>query len=429
MAAVALLAELAFILVNVSALPVYLEFGLGLPKLVGISLGSFYLAEALANSPMGALGDKWGRRRLMTVGALISVCTCIGTAFVRVPSGGGPPAWLGIGLIILLRVLDGVGAAALWPSMFASVSDRVPASRQTQAMSLLNISYFVGIALGPYVGGFVNNALSRGMPYNDPARYVPSFLTAAVCFLTAAVLAYFVAPRRGETAPHPPAAPLTDHEQEALGEAGPAASHDPHETTYSLIAVKRALKIVPALMVLGFLTFLAIGLIAPYVKLFAMKRYEIGEETFGKLLLYPALLVAVVSVPLGRLTDMWGKTLAIRVGMGVCAAALWMMLTIHNEWALVVLGSLLGIGFVLAFPAYMAYIADQASAGERGGLIGAVRMAQGFGAMLGTYLAAPLYQADEEHLILFGLASGLLTLAFLLSLFFVRERRGQPAAP
>jgi len=419
LSAVAGLAELAFIIVNVSALPVYLEFGLGLPKLVGYSLGAFYLAEALGNSPMGALGDRYGRRRLMVTGALISVGTCIGTAFLRVPEGGGPMAWLGIGLLITLRVLDGLGAAALWPTLFASVSDRVPPARQAQAMSVLNITYFVGIALGPFVGGLVNDTFGKGLAANNPDRYAPSFFVAAACFAVAALVAYFVAPRREDTHRH---AADPDHHDEVLGEMGPAATHDAHAPTFSLAAIKRAAQLVPMLMLLSFFTFLAIGLIAPYVKLFAMKRFQISESAFGTLLLYPALLIAAIAVPLGRVTDWWGTSRSIHLGMAVCALSLWTMLILRSEWGIVVLGGLLGTGFVLAFPAYMAYIADSAGPSERGGIIGAVRMSQGIGAMFGTAVAPLIYKLDAEHLILFYTAAALLTAAAILSLLYVRDR-------
>jgi len=424
---VAGLAEMAFIIVNVSALPVYLEFGLGLPKLVGYSLGAFYLAEAIGNSPMGALGDRFGRRRLMVTGALISVGTCLGTAFLRVPEGGGPLAWLGIGLLIALRVLDGLGAAALWPALFASVSDRVEPRRQAQAMSALNITYFVGIALGPFVGGWVNDTFGGTLGKTDAARYTPSFFVAAGCFAVAALVAYFVAPRREET--HQTSA--ADHYKDVLGEAGPAAAHDVHGgEALSLAGIKRALRLLPALMAVGFLTFFAIGLIAPYIKLFAIKRYldavpETQQETtFGLLLLYPALFIAAIAVPLGRLTDRWGTTRSIRGGLALCALAFWSVLATRQQWGLVALGGLIGIGFVLAFPAYMAYIADAAGPHARGGVIGAARTTQGLGAMLGTVLSGPIYQMDVRHLILFNTAAVLLSAATALSLVYVREQRG-----
>jgi MFS family permease len=71
----------------------------------------------------------------------------------------------------------------------------------------------------------------------------------------------------------------------------------------------------------------------------------------------------------------------------------------------------------------MAYIADSAGERERGGVIGAVRMAQGFGAMLGTAVSPLVYKLDAEHLILFYLAATLLSLAALLSLLYVRKPR------
>jgi MFS family permease len=108
--------------------------------------------------------------------------------------------------------------------------------------------------------------------------------------------------------------------------------------------------------------------------------------------------------------------------MAVCALSLWLMLLIKSEYAIVVLGGLLGLGFVVAFPAYMAYIADAAGPRERGGVIGAVRMAQGLGAMLGTAIAPLIYKLDEEHLILFNVAAALLTVSTVLSFFYIRER-------
>jgi DHA1 family multidrug resistance protein-like MFS transporter len=417
LSAVAGLAELAFVIVNVSALPVYLKSGLGLPNLPGIALAAFYTAEAIGNSPMGALADRFGRRRIMVFGALLSVLTCVGTAFVRVPQGPGAVIWGAVGLILLFRVLDGLGAAMLWPAVFASVGDRVPIQRQAQAMSALNITYLVGIALGPLIGGLVNDTLGGAYGVADPRRYAPSFFVAAGCFFLTAVIAYVAAPRRAEK-PLPVQQRIAEEEGETtVGEIAEAA-HPP----VALAAIKKALRTVPMLMILGFLIFFGVGLIAPYAKTFFMARYNLSESAFGSLLLVPALIIAVISLPLGRLADAWGKTRSIHLGMGVCALSLWMIIFLKSQVAVIALGTLLGIGFVLAFPSYMAYLAEIAGPEERGGLIGAVRMAQGFGALLGAALASPLYTLDAEHLTIFVIAAGMLTLGFVLSLFFVKER-------
>lgn len=418
LSAVAGLAELAFIIVNVSSLPVYLEFGLKLPALVGLALGSFYLAEALGNPLMGGLSDRFGRRRMIVMGALVSVFTCLGTAGIAfVPffqtSANGPV--LTIVAILLFRLLDGLGAAMLWPAVFASVGDRVEDSKQAQAMGALNINYLIGIAFGPFVGGFVNDNLGAHYAISDARRYVPSFLVAAGCFLAAAVIGYFVAPIRVKASL--PQQQEAAEDESTVGEIAQAA-HPP----VAIAAVRNALKTVPMLMVLGMLIFLGVGLIAPYVKPFFMARYGLTESGFGTLLLYPALIIAGLSVPLGKLADTWGKPRSIHVGMGVCAISLWLILFIQSEIAVVVLGALLGIGFVLAFPAYMAYISDLTGPRERGGMIGAVRMAQGVGALVGAALASPLYTLDAAHHVLFITAATLLSLGWVLSMVSVRER-------
>jgi MFS family permease len=418
LSAVAGLAELAFVIVNISALPLFLGEGLGLPKLPGVAMGTFYLFEALGNSPMGALADRVGRRRMMVLGALLSVLTCLGTAHIRVPEASGAAiGWGVVALILLMRAFDGTGASMLWPSVFASVGDRCAPQRQAQAMTTINITYLVGIAIGPKVGGYVNGTFAGHLPLTDPQHYAPAFYVAAGCFLLTAVLAYLVAPGRRETTPHP--VPAESLPPDPVGEHAPVSSS----------ALVRAVQTVPMLMFLGALIFLSVGLIAPSVQTYFMKRFELTEDGFGSVLLAPAVLIGLVSLPLGRLSDTWGKTRSIRGGLALCALALWgILFAPSTSIALVIaLGTTLGVGFVLAFPAYMAYIGDQAPAHERGALIGAVRLAQGIGALTGTLLNSLLYDRDARHMTVFVLSASLLTIALGLSMFFIRERRAPVA--
>lgn len=410
LAAVAGLAELAYAIVGVSELSVYLDRGLGLGTIVGASFGAFYLSEAVLNSPMGTLADRLGRRRLMVLGPLASVVTCVGLALLPVPHGRAGEIGTSA-MVLFLRILDGAGAAALWPAVFASVGDRIEEKRRATAMSALNITYMLGIALGPLVGGYANELLGGRFSENEKGRYTPSLYMAALLFLVTAVVAYFIAPRR--TVP--------GRETPAAGTTSASASADPHAGgAFSLAAAKNAMRRFPYLMLLAFVTFLAMGLIIPYVKLFALQRFEISETGFAKLLLYPALVIAALAVPVGRLADVWGKVRSIRAGMGVCAAALWLIITLDNAWAVAIAGVLLGLGFVLAFPAYMAFLSDLTGPEERGGTLGAVRTAQGVGALIGTVCSSLLFEKVAEQAP-FYVAAGLLSLAFILSLAYIRE--------
>lgn len=398
---VSALAELGFVIVNISALPVFLKFGLHLANLPGLALAAYYLVEALANSPMGALADRLGRRRLMVLGTCVSILTCLATSQLRTPEGGA--AVLGVtALVLLLRALDGMGAAMLWPNVYASAADRVAPERQAQANTLITMAYMATIAIGPKVGGWLNETFGRHYTQDQPGRYAPSFLFAAGCFAATAVLAYFIAPRRA-----------TAHHTEADAEHAPVNKS----------ALVKALQQLPWLLGLIFLIFVAIGLIAPYVKPYFMERFGISEESFGNLLLGPAVLIGLLSAPLGKLADRWGKPQAIRTGTALCALSLWGLLFAPHQNLIIVFGTLLGIGFVMAFPAYMAYVAEMAPESERGGMIGAVRMAQGVGAMFGSVLSSPLYTADAAHHTVFYLAAALLSVGFVLSLIVVRSQK------
>lgn len=403
--AISFLAELGFVIVNISSLPVFLKFGLGLPNLPGVALAAYYLIEALANSPMGTLADRMGRRRLMVMGACLSILTCLATSQLRHP--GGAMAWGLVGLILILRALDGLGAAALWPNVYAAVGDKVAPERQARANTLITIAYMASIPLGLKVGGWLNDTFGAAYTQNQAERYVPSFFFAAGCFAATAILSYFVAPRKADTHHH----------------------EDAHAGGFSLAGLKSALKTCPWLLGLIFLIFIAIGLIAPYVKPYFMERFQLNEETFGNLTLGPAVIIGIVATPLGHLSDTWGKTRTIRLGTALCAAALWGILFSPVPSMLLVLGTLLGVGFVMAFPAYMAFVAAIAPDAERGGMIGAARMAQGVGAMLGSVLASPLYTVDKEHHFIFYLAAGILTLGFFLSLIVVREPKQGSSVP
>lgn len=409
LAVVAGLAELAAAIVGVSALPIYIPNALHLADYVGFTMMAFYLSEAVFNSPMGALADRIGRRRMMVLGALAPVVTCAITMALRAPHGTSAWAkWPLILTLILLRSIDGIAGAAFWPAVFASIGDRIDKARQSSAMGVLNISYMIGLAFGPKVGGLLNDTLGGRLSMHDPVRYVPSFGAAAIFFGLASVVAFIVAPRRSE-----------EHHNldDASAEVAAASSH---ASVFSLTTVRASLRRFPALMGLIFLTFFGIGLISMNVKLFAMSRFHISENEFGNLLLIPALLVAALSIPLSRLGDHWGKTRSIRLGMGICAMALWLILAFQREHVVVVIGCLLGVGFVLAFPAYMALLSSLTEPHERGGVIGSIRMAQGVGAMIGVACGPLLYQHVSQESP-FLTAAGMLTISFVLSLFFVKE--------
>ena len=119
-------------------------------------MAMFFVSEVLFKSPLGALADKFGRKPLMLGGAAVTVFTpvLLISMHYNPASATAAAALIGFGF---LRGMDGLGEAALWPSLYAYVGDVVVEARRGAAMGVLNLVYMVGIAFSFLAGGFVDD--------------------------------------------------------------------------------------------------------------------------------------------------------------------------------------------------------------------------------------------------------------------------------
>jgi DHA1 family multidrug resistance protein-like MFS transporter len=346
-------AELGYVTLNISAMPVYLREVVGLGESTITVVGSvFLLTEAIFRAPMGMLSDHFGRRRLIVLGPMLTVFTSLATLVASHPLH-----------FIVLRALDGLGAAMLWPAVYAAIGDSVPLHKRAWAMSFLNMTYMSGIALGPLAGGLANDL--------SGAKQASFYLTACL-FMAATLIAWRFYPRDGR---------MPDGAGSAPGEK------------LSLEAFLNALRIAPGHMLLAFVVFFGIGLIMLLVKLYAMDEFGVSETLFGVGLVVPALAIAVLSLPLGRLADWLGRTRSIRLGLMLAAGVVWSVVAPSQPpiaWVLVA-AALGAVSFVLTFAAWMAELSE-IDPERRGVMLGAAGTAQGVGSILGALLGGFLYE-------------------------------------
>jgi len=365
-------AELAYTTVNISAMPVYITYGIHLaPQWVAIAATSFILVEGVLKSPFGLLGDRLGRKPLILAGPIVSIFTCLLTPHIANPF-----------VLVGLRILDGLGAAALWPATFSLIGDFIPEKRRAMAMSCYNLSYLVGLALGPVIGGVVNEYAFNHLHWTLSASKTASFYVATGLFALTSLAAMGLIPA-------------------GSGKYAEAHSEAHSEGGFSFHDFRLMLNRMPMTLLMTFVTFLGIGLIMAYVKLFAMDWFGISESRFGVLLITPALVIAALSIPLGTLGDRIGKAQAVKIGIGLCAFSYWLILmlsTTRDTWPLIAFGSTLGLGFVIAFPAWMALVITDCLPGQRGAAVGAVGTAQGLGAICGVGISAFLYKLHRFQL-------------------------------
>ncbi|XVV02851.1 MFS transporter [Actinosynnema sp. CA-248983] len=113
------------------------------------TVNAYNLTFAVLLLTGSALGDRFGRRRVFVVG--LAVFTAASAACALSP---------GIGVLILSRAAQGVGAAMVLPLSLTLVSSVFPAAQRGRAMGLYLGLTGLATAGGPFVGGVVVDGLA-----------------------------------------------------------------------------------------------------------------------------------------------------------------------------------------------------------------------------------------------------------------------------
>jgi EmrB/QacA subfamily drug resistance transporter len=96
-----------------------------------------------------ALGDRFGRRRMYTIGLLLFTAASAGAAL-------SPDA----GALVAARAVQGAGAAIVMPLSLTLISEAFPAEKRGAAIGLWGGITGLGVAIGPVVGGAVVSGIS-----------------------------------------------------------------------------------------------------------------------------------------------------------------------------------------------------------------------------------------------------------------------------
>lgn len=144
--------QLDFFALNLALPQMAQDLGVSITDLQWV-LSGYMLALAAFLIPGGRLGDIYGRRRMLIAGTLLFVAS-------STVCGAAPSA----GVIICFRVLQGIGAAIMFPLCVAVVSDAFPPERRARAIGNVYGLASLATGIGPFFGGFFTDAISwRGI--------------------------------------------------------------------------------------------------------------------------------------------------------------------------------------------------------------------------------------------------------------------------
>jgi EmrB/QacA subfamily drug resistance transporter len=129
--------------VNIALPSIGREFGADAVSLGWIAT-AYLLAAAVCLVPFGRLADIRGRKKIFTAGILIYTIASFLCALSSSTSG-----------LIVFRIAQGMGAALIFGTAIAILTSVFPAGQRGKALGINTASTYLGLSLGPVLGGFL----------------------------------------------------------------------------------------------------------------------------------------------------------------------------------------------------------------------------------------------------------------------------------
>jgi MFS family permease len=149
-------------------LPKYVDKELhGNGFVVGLVVGIFSISAAVLRPWAGRLGDRKGRRVLVVGGSLI-VAVSVG-CYALVDN---------VVVLVALRVVTGVGEAAVFVGAATAVQDLSPPDRRGEAASYFSVALYAGLALGTNLG----ERIAKAHGYHSTWLFAGALATLAAVF-------------------------------------------------------------------------------------------------------------------------------------------------------------------------------------------------------------------------------------------------------
>ena len=132
------------------------EFALSAVFLSWIST-IYLLVNAVLYIPFGRIGDIYGRKRIFQYGLVIFTLSSFISAF----STSGE-------MFLFFRIFQAIGNAMIFANLNAMISSAFPVNERGKAFGLTSMSVFVGLILGPILGGVITEIVGwRTLFYLD----------------------------------------------------------------------------------------------------------------------------------------------------------------------------------------------------------------------------------------------------------------------
>jgi len=326
----------------VPLLPIYAH-NLGASGLyIGSIFGAFSLSRTIFLPYFGRLSDKRGRKPFIVPGFL--AYAIISIAFIFSES---------VTTLIAIRFFHGIASAMLMPVIQAYIGDITPNGREGWTMGLFNMSLFLGLSLGPLLGGIIKDTFSL------QASFISMALLAFVGFLLSLWLL-----------------PPTHTERVNKGSN--------NSFSWKTLIFDRY---VIGLFFFRFGYVACVGIIWGFIPVYADMEFSVSSSMIGILIMLGVFISGLIHVPMGYLADLISKKLMVVVGGLMVSYAIFSFEWANNLKDLILATVVFGLGGGIAMPALMAMAVLKGSKiNAMGSIMALMTVAHSLGMLSGALL-------------------------------------------
>jgi DHA1 family multidrug resistance protein-like MFS transporter len=313
------------------------------PALAGAIVGIYSATNLAGNLLAGVAVDRWGRRRPILAGLVVTALALFGYAIVQTPEQ-----------LLRLRALHGFAAAILTPGAFALIGDLAAPDLRARAMGINGAIIAVTAVIGPPLAGVMRDRWNVGAPF---------LLGGALMIIATLIFAAVVRERDFAVGVPMTQAPMGRYLERWFRPA-------------LLDAYLAALALT-----------IGLGTLVTHLPLLLTARGESAGRAGLAFTIYAAVAMVLMASPTNRLSDRYGRLGPVASGIGLLAAGL-LVLGLAPGMAGVGAGmAIFGLGFGLLFPAATALIADATTPWERGAAFGLFYAVYSLGVVIGSFLS------------------------------------------
>ena len=288
---------------------------------IGLAFGVMGLGMLAMRPLVGFLADKYGRKQLIVIGAIVIIITQL----LHVPA-----ARSSLGMLLLVRFVLGLGSSAMYVGQATTATELPPKSRSGEIFSLFNVSVVAGFAVGPVVGEIT---LQR-------EGFSTAFAVAALFAFLCLLLGLFLP----ETKPQ-----------------GVKAHFEGVKSLIHPIAVRA-----------GAVSFLLFGAFLSFNAFITPFAESMGVATVRWILLTYALTSVFTRLYGGRLIDTVDRRTLGSCSHVIVIIGLLVLVVFNNHPSLYVGGIIMAIGLSFNVPLMVVIAADSASPDERSRVVATV---------------------------------------------------------